>query len=163
MTAEMNEGTDTMTSAGRKPAGRALSHVVILLLLAVGGLLLSACNLAQSAEVTEDPTPDLPRVEILFPANNQQVIEGAEFDFDIVARDENPGIARVELYIDEELINEARPVDDEVVPVFRVTINWLAQGEGLHVAEVIAYRPDGTRGDPALLTVEVLPREAGED
>lgn len=118
--------------------------------------LLSACNLGVS---TPAPTPDLPQIEILSPLNNQQVYEGAEFDFDIVARDSTQGIARIELYIDGVIINTASPVDAENTPVFRVAMNWRAQGIGLHVVEAIAYRPDGTRGDAFLMNIEVIARD----
>jgi len=120
--------------------------------------LVSGCNLGTS-DATPLPTPDIPTIEILSPANNQQAYEGVEFDFDIVARDNNPGIARVELYIDDTLINSSTPVDDESVPVFRTVMNWRAAGVGRHIIEVIAYRPDGQQSDPARLNIEVLPRD----
>ena len=132
-----------------------MRHRIIWLILALS---MTACNLG-TAGVTPLPTPDIPRVEILAPSNNQQVLDGFEFDFDIVARDENPGVSLLELYVDELLINFSSPVDGEAVPVFRATMNWRATGAGLHIVEVIAYRPDGTQGDPARINIEVLPRE----
>lgn len=128
---------------------------VVLLLAWV----LAGCNLSQSAEITPMPTPDLPRVEILAPSNNRQIVEGTDFDFDIVGADETQGIARIELYIDGEKVNEASPVEADAVPIFRVTMNWLAQGVGLHNVEVVAYRPDDTQSDPTRINLEVLPRE----
>lgn len=123
-------------------------------------LLLSACNLTNDpVEITPEPTADLPRVEILEPANNQQVIEGTEFNFDVVGRDENPGIAYIELRIDDVPLEEVPPVDDEFVSVLRVSIPWRATGVGLHIVEAIAYRPDGTPSDSAIINIEVVPRE----
>jgi hypothetical protein len=119
-------------------------------------VLLSACNLT-AATPTPVPTPDIPRVDIREPANNRQVVEGVEFDIDIVARDEGAGISRVELLVDGELLNDAQPVEATAVDVFRVTMNWLARDPGLHVLEAIAYRPDGTASDPAIINIEVLP------
>lgn len=121
-------------------------------------IFMTACNLGTSS-VNPVPTPDIPSIEILSPANNQQAFEGAEFDFDIVARDSSPGIALVELYVDEVFINSATPVDVASVPVFRTAMNWRASGVGRHIIEVIAYRPDGTQGDPAQITIEVLARD----
>lgn len=120
--------------------------------------LATGCNLGTS-DATPLPTPDIPTIEILAPANNQQAIEGVDFDFDIVARDSNPGVARVELYIDDALVNTSVPVEDESVTVFRTVMNWRATGVGRHVIEVIAYRPDGQQSDPARLNIEVLPRD----
>jgi len=122
--------------------------------------LLTACNLTNDpVELTPEPTADLPRVQILAPANNQQVIEDTEFTFDVVGRDENPGIAYIELRIDDETLDEVPPAEDEFVPVLRTEIPWRATGVGLHVIEAIAYRPDGTPSDPAIINIEVLPRE----
>jgi hypothetical protein len=122
-------------------------------------LTLAACNLDLASNITPEPTPDLPRLEVLAPPNNSRVVEGTEFVFDIVARDETHGIARVELRIDDETIAEAKPPETDSVPVFRVNMNWLAQGIGKHFVEVIPYRPDGTQGDPAPLTLEVIESE----
>ena len=120
------------------------------------GIFLAGCNLT-AATPTPLPTPDIPRVEIREPANNRQVVEGVEFDIDIVARDASTGISRVELRVDGELLNDAQPVEASAVDVFRVTMNWRARDPGLHVLEAIAYRPDGTASDPAIINIEVLP------
>jgi hypothetical protein len=122
-------------------------------------LLLSACNLDLASNITPSPTPDLPRVVITSPPNNTLVVEEAEFEFEIVARDETAGIAKVELYVDDELINDSSPLDAPAVPVFVVKMNWKAQRIGQHFVEVIPYRLDGTRGDSATLTIEVIPPE----
>ncbi|MDQ7025342.1 MAG: Ig-like domain-containing protein [Anaerolineae bacterium] len=120
---------------------------------------IAGCNLSQSSSITPIPTPDLPQVEILAPANNRQIFEGTEFDIDIVARDTNPGISRVELFIDSLSINDATPVENTIEQVFTVRMNWRAIGEGLHVIEVVAYRPDGTQSDTATINIDVLPRD----
>ncbi|MEL7432870.1 MAG: Ig-like domain-containing protein [Chloroflexota bacterium] len=130
---------------------------IISLLISLS--LLAGCNLGEPGSITPMPTPDIPQIEILAPQNNQQVVVGTEFDFDIVARDSNPGIANVELYIDEVLINDASPIESSSVDVFRTSMNWLASGIGLHIVEVIAYRPDGQQSDPAQITIEVVPRD----
>jgi hypothetical protein len=116
---------------------------------------LSGCNLQSADSITPMPTPDLPRIEILSPANNQRVILGTEFDFDVVARDETAGIARIELRINDRLVQEAEPPEG-VVGVFRAQMNWLAQTEGIALVEAIPYRADGTQGDPARLSLEVV-------
>lgn len=121
-------------------------------------MLLLACNLSTTPP-TPLPTPDLPRTEILAPANNARVIEGVEFEFDVVGRDETLGIAKLELRIDDTTVHEVTPTDVAAVPVFRATMNWLAAGVGLHSVEAIAYRPDGTPSDAALINIEVVPAQ----
>lgn len=118
----------------------------------------AGCNLGTDG-ITPVPTPDIPTVEILAPTNNQQVIEDFDFDIDIVARDDSQGIALIELYVDDLLINFSSPVDSQSVPVFRTAMNWRAIGVGRHIIEVLAYRADGTQGDPARINIEVLARE----
>ena len=129
--------------------------LVLLLLLGI----LAGCNLTDSSSFTPVPTPDLPQVEILAPENNQQIFEGTEFDIDIVARDEFPGISRVELFVDDISLNSATPIENVIEEVFTVRMNWRAAGEGFHVIEAVAYRPDGIQSDAATITIEVLPRE----
>ncbi len=119
-------------------------------------LMLVSCNLATPTP-TPLPTPDLPTVEIIDPPNNRQIVEGTEFAFDIVGRDAGPGISKLELYIDGSLIHAISPFENLTEPVFRAQINWVAEGVGLRVVEAIAFRQDGQRSDPALITIEVLP------
>jgi len=120
-------------------------------------LTLNACNLA-GFQPTPSPTPELPSVEFLFPANQSTVVENTDLSLDLVARDAGAGIARIELLADGEKINEATPKDSTVVPVFRVNMNWLALGVGYHSLSAVAYRPDGTASSEALIIVEVVPR-----
>ncbi len=128
-------------------------HCLVLLLCSG---LLAACNLAKPT-ATPLPTPDIPQVKILSPANNQQVVEGFDFDLDISAFDRSGGIQRIELYVDEVLINTSQPVNGPV-PIFRVIMNWLAQGVGRHLIAAVAYRADETPSDRDTITLEVIPR-----
>ncbi|MGB1287360.1 MAG: Ig-like domain-containing protein [Aggregatilineales bacterium] len=127
----------------------------VLIISLVG--LLSACNLGQAAP-TIAPTLDLPTAEITAPTNNREVVDGTVFDIEILARDSSAGIAKVELLVDENLINEVTP-EGQPVPVFAATMNWRAQGAGQHIIEVVPYRADGTRGDAARVTIIVLADE----
>ena len=134
-------------------------HLVKMIFGLMVILLSAACNLVLESEITPVPTPDIPQIEFLFPPNNQQVVEGLVFDVELVARDDNQGIAKVEFYVDEILINEASPVESSSEPIFTARMNWRAEGVGLHIFEAIAYRPDGTPSDSALISVEVIARD----
>lgn len=127
-------------------------------LLTLGCLLLavSACNLAKPSP-TPLPTQDAPTVEIIAPPNNATVIEGTDFTIDMVARDAGSGVSKIELLVDGSLINQVNPFDNAAEPIFRAQINWVALGEGKHLFEAIAYRPDGQRSDSAFISIEVLP------
>lgn len=133
---------------------RMLKWPIILLLLLLG---LIACNLASGT-----PPPlserDAPRISFQFPQNGSNVIEGTDLRIDLLAEDANSGVARVTLLVDDLQHQEGGPVENIAVPTFAVTMNWLAQGVGLHSLTAIAYRADGTASDPVVITVQVLPR-----
>jgi hypothetical protein len=119
----------------------------------------TGCNLVLESEITPIPTADIPQIEFLLPMNNQQVVEGIVFDIEVVAHDNNSGVALIELSVDGEQIHAVRPIEKLSEPIFTARMNWRAQGVGLHSLEAVAYRPDGTQGDPAIITVEVIVRD----
>jgi hypothetical protein len=82
------------------------------------------------------------------------VVQNAEITVDIVAEDDTAGIARIIFMVDGTQINEGAP--DAVVPVFRVAMNWVAGNLGGHTLHAIAYRPDGTQSDEAIILVDVI-------
>ncbi len=98
----------------------------------------------------------MPQVQILFPAHNQQVIEGLVFDIDILASDTIQGIARIELQVDGELVN-AIESETGALEEFRVTMNWFAKGIGWHKFVAVAERADGVSSIPAIIALEVVP------
>lgn len=126
--------------------------ICLLVMLAVAG-----CNLTNEAQPTATPPPPMPKVEFLYPANEATVVEGTDLDVELLASDEGIGIARIELLVDEEIINERGPDVSAAVPLFTVRMNWLAQGQGRHTLSAIAYRPDGTASDIETILVNVLP------
>jgi hypothetical protein len=136
-----------------------LQRFLAPLFLVLISLLLAACNLVNQAEITAEATVDIPTIEIRDPSNNRQIVEGTEFSFDIVAQDSGAGVSKIVLRIDEAQIGEAFPLEAEEVPIFRVSINWLAQGQGNHFVEAIAFRLDGTESDAAKIVIEVIASE----
>jgi hypothetical protein len=116
-------------------------------------MLISGCNLSQSAP---PPTPDLPTVYFVAPANNARVLENADLTVDIYAEDSTVGIARVEFRVNGVMVKDAGPANFGVSNQFRVQMNWLAQGIGLHIFSVVAFRPDGTPSDETFITIEVV-------
>jgi hypothetical protein len=121
------------------------------------GLLVAilGCNLSASNQAPP-PTPDLPQVRFVTPDNNARVLEGVDLPIDIFAEDTSVGIARIELRLDGETFRDAAPPNFNVERQFRVEMNWIAEGVGLHTLSAIAYRPDGTRSDETFITIEVV-------
>lgn len=122
---------------------------------------LVGCTLLRQGAATPFPTPDLPQARFLAPPNNATVVEGGQLDIEILAIDSGAGVARVELRVDDNKIQEGKPQVSASVPTFTVKMNWLAQGVGQHPLTAIAYRMDGTQSDPATILVQVLPRDGG--
>ena len=115
-----------------------------------------ACNLvAPTPLATSIPTPALPQAKILFPAHNQQVVEGVIFDIEILASDPAAGIQRVELYVDEQL-QQTSETESGSAPDYRVTMNWYADEIGWHKFAVIAYRANGVASHPHIIALEVI-------
>src|SRR5690606_14157895 len=100
---------------------RCFMKKAVLLIWLLGAV---ACNL-QVGTPTPFPTPDLPRVEFQAPANNDSFVEGTDLTIALVASDDGPGIARIELMVDDLPHSEVTPEVSEAVPVFTVTMNWL--------------------------------------
>ena len=94
-------------------------------------------------------------MEIRYPPHNQRVIEGVIFDIDILASDPAAQIQRVELYVDEQLL-QASESERGQEQVYRVATNWLAKGLGWHKFAAIAYRADGTASHPHVIALEVV-------
>ena len=130
-------------------------RVLAALALCLAGL--PACNLAlpSSPTPTPSPPPAAPRVQILAPPHNQQVIEGVIFDIEILAFDP-AGIQRVELHVDEKLLQSSESASGAEVN-YRVTMNWFAKNAGWHKFSAVAYRPDGTASHPHTIALEVIP------
>ncbi|MFW5772719.1 MAG: Ig-like domain-containing protein [Phototrophicaceae bacterium] len=128
------------------------------LLLCSTLLLAAGCNLGAAAPETPIPTPDVPVVEFLYPPNNSTVLEGTDLTLDVVARDDSVGVSRLEIYLNDVLLREVELADYTVEPIYRVQVNWRADGAGLHALTAIAFRPDGTPSDEGRVTLEVVPR-----
>lgn len=135
-----------------------MRRLIVLFILTVT---VSACSLTAPPS-TPVPTPDIPSVEFQFPQNQDQVIEGVDLTVDIIARDTTTGIQRIEFYVDNELIREGI-APEGAEEVFRVNMNWLVQGLGRHTLSAIAYRPDGTASDEAIIGINVITRDQLED
>ncbi len=137
-----------------------MRNLFLVLLLGICLFWLSACNLGAGVAVnTPVPTPDRPEVRFQFPENGALIYEGAEVVMDIVASDNNGGVARLEVYVDNVLVSEGTPPEADAVAVFRVNTEWMAEGLGLHTLSAIAYRTTGQRSDEAIVAVEVVARE----
>ncbi|MFN8527012.1 MAG: Ig-like domain-containing protein [Anaerolineae bacterium] len=117
-------------------------------------VVLTGCNLTDNHS---QGAANRPTIEFLYPSDNTSVLSGTDVQIELVARDEQgPGVARVELTIDDLPHQEGAPVERDQVQVFTVMMNWLAEGSGLHQMTAIAYRLDGTASTPVTIRVTVI-------
>lgn len=135
-----------------------MCHVLKSGLILALMMFMSACNL-QVGSPTPPPTPDAPQIEFQSPSSAVLITENSELDIALIARDTTVGVAKVELLIDDISYQEVRPTASAAVPVFTVTMNWLARGIGFHSMTAIAFRPDGTASSPVTIIVEVIPEQ----
>lgn len=134
-------------------------RAAVSLLCLIVAFLIGGCNLRQgNATNTPFPTPDIPRVQFLFPENNSTVLDGTDLSINLLAEDNGVGVARVQLLVDEVVQGEGKPEIAPAVPTFTVTLHWLAKGVGKHALVAYAFRPDDTPSAPTTIIVEVLPR-----
>jgi len=120
-------------------------------------LWLAGCTLSNQA-ISVTPTPELPTVEFLFPANDAQVYESTDMTISLLAVDRAVGIAKIELLVDEQPHLEAAAIEQPSVPIFTADMNWLAINPGRHTLTATAYRLDGTAVASKTMVIEVLAR-----
>lgn len=126
------------------------------LLLAAALFALAACNLVRDG----DAPAALPALTVRFqePANMAQVRVGEDVFMLLLAEDRGgPGVARVDLLVDDRLIQQGVPEVSGAVPVFTVQMRWRASIAGLHSVTAVAYREDGSASAPETIAVEVVP------
>jgi hypothetical protein len=128
--------------------------LIRLLLLALVALATAACTLVQAVP---PPTAAPFSVQFQTPENGAQFTEGATVSVLVYAQDQTgPGIARIDLLVDDVLTQQGAPVESSAVPAFTVETNWTAQGVGLHALTAVAYRSDGSAAPPVSIRIEVV-------
>lgn len=135
---------------------KTLTALLRPLLLAAAVLALAACNLVREA----DAPSSLPGLSVTFqqPANMTQVRSGEDVLLLLLAEDRGgPGVARVDLLVDDRLIQQGVPEVSAAVPVFTVQMRWRPGSPGLHAITAVAYREDGSASAPETIALDVLP------
>ena len=121
----------------------------------------TGCTL-QRINTTAPSTPEEgssnPYVKIVYPDNNAQIYEGISLIIEILAVDEDQGITRVDIYLNDQKYQEVRPNDSDTVPVFAAEVNWISEGYGIHQFRAEAYSVDDRLVAETTLIVRVLRR-----
>jgi len=117
---------------------RTLILFILLLLAAALG-----CRLGETSK---------PTVVINSPASGSKVQVGKEVAIQSTATDKK-GIARIELWVDDNLVDTALNPDPEGQTSYSVVQYWAPTIAGSHVITVKAYNVDEVASDPATITV----------
>jgi len=114
-----------------------------------------ACTLGGGKKADEAA---LPSVVIIAPPSGARATVGQEVEVQSLATDDR-GIARVELWVDDVLVQQDTPPTGQP-PSFSVVQRWTPPEPGEYILVVKAYNVDGQVSEPASIRLEV--QAAGE-
>lgn len=124
--------------------------------------MLAACNLISTtgSPAASAPTPDIPRVRILNPANNARISRGETLTLEVLAEDDGAGIHQVRLFVDDPLAEgepyaAATAFNDIAAAAFMAHLDWEGERSKSYLLTVVSFRADGTRSDGTSISVHV--------
>ncbi len=119
-------------------------------------LLLTACNLNTEGENTVQTISGVPQVRIASPLPNATFLEGVPVNIQAMIANAGADISRVEIAIDQTIINTLETPNTAGAPAFSVTESWTTAGVGSHTITVTAFRQDGSANDPTSVMISVV-------
>ncbi len=137
-----------------------LKRIAILVILMI---LLGACSL----RLTPLPTPTAviegpPQVEIVTPADGAAYMQGVQVYIQALISNAGGDIDRVEISIDDVLLQTLRDPNPEGLPHFSIQFAWPAEGLGEHTAQIVAIRGDDATSNPASVQFRVVGGNGGD-
>ncbi len=132
-------------------------------ILAFLTLLLGACSLrligtSTPPAVIEGP----PQVEIAAPLADASYLQGVNVIVQALIANAGSDIDRVEISVDETLLQTLRNPNPEGLPHFSVDAVWPAEAAGEHAVHITAFRADGTSSEPASSAFQVVGESSSE-
>ena len=106
-------------------------------------IFLTACSLGAPAS---DPTPPFagpPRIHIAAPLPGQTFLSGAKVIVQARVENAGPDLARISVWLDEDLLGEERYPNPAGAGILPLTIDWLSGKAGDYRISVEAQRGDG--------------------
>ena len=123
----------------------------LCLFLTIFPLLITSCQFGQE----EAPLNDAPIVQIDSPASNARIPVGQEIEIKSTAKDKT-FIQRVELYVNDDLIQKDAPPIPKGQMTFTVLQRWVPTEAGQVKLYVLAYDSQGKASYPAAIMLEVM-------
>jgi len=127
------------------------TSLVALMLLAAAG-----CNLNTPSEGTTQTISGAPVVRIIAPLPNATYREGVSVPIQAQISNAGPDIDRVEVSVDDGIIQTFDAPNTAGAPTFSITHTWAAEGAGAHSIDVLAFRGDGSSSASAAVSVTVV-------
>ena len=143
------------TWPGMRAAFRAFS--VIALLLGTAG-----CNLNTPVDGGVQSFSGAPSVRIIAPLPNATYRENVNVPIQAQVSNAGPDIDRVEVSVDDTIVQTFAEPNNGGAPTFGVTHTWSASGAGTHTIDVVAFRADGSSSSSAAVTITVVTQGAIE-
>ena len=131
--------------------------IVALMLLATAG-----CNLNTPTDGTTQTISGAPVVRIIAPLPNATYREGVSVPIQAQISNAGPDIDRVEINVDDNIIQTFDAPNTAGAPTFSLTHTWAAAGAGTHSIDVIAFREDGSSSASVAVSVTVVTQGAIE-
>src|SRR5688572_25569950 len=141
--------------------GRATRRARAVCLTAVV-LIAAACTLNQGPD-NQTVSGGPPVVRLTSPLPNATYLEGVAVNIQAYVSNAGPDIDRVEVTVDNAIVQKMPSPNPSGAPVFSLTYSWSASGVGPHRVGVTAFRASGAASQPATETFTVISRSSIEE
>lgn len=125
-----------------------LYGVLLALMLAAG------CNLNPGPQQVS--ISGAPEVRLISPQPNATYLEGVPVNIQASVTNAGADIDRVEISVNEAIIQTLAQPNTAGGPVFSVTHSWIAESVGTHTVGVTAFRADGSSSETATASINVI-------
>ncbi len=142
-----------------RPGMRAFPRVLSVALLLFGA---AGCNLNTPVDGGVQAFSGTPSVRIIAPLPNATYRENINVPIQAQVSNAGPDIGRVEVSVDNTVIQTFDDPNSGGAPTFGITHTWAASGAGTHTIDVVAFRADGSSSPSAAVTITVVAQGALE-
>lgn len=138
------------------PAGRVYSPRWALVTALALWLAASACTLNPAPDGGQAVVAGPPQVRLVAPLPNATFLEGVAVNIQAFVSNAGADIDRVEVTVDNEIVQTLPQPNPQGGPGFSVTHSWQTTGVGSHTVGVTAFRAGGEASEPATATINVI-------
>jgi len=119
-------------------------------------IMVSSCNLANSAGQNTVAISGPPTVQIAAPPANATYLENVAVNIQALIGNAGTDVDRIEILVDGTNIQTLKTPNPGGAPSFSIAQTWQAAGAGQHTISITAFRADGSSSAPATVTLNVI-------